>query len=76
MYETVLLSKAVAEKTGYTEDEAKQILLGKVNKDSDRYKNAIETKAIEPSSWAAITTSFATSNPDFYIKVVGKKRSK
>ena len=69
-----LLSEAVAQATGYTEEEAKQILLKKMVKESFGYRNALTAEAITTDSWAAITLCYGTSDPKVFIHAVGKKK--
>ena len=69
-----LLSKVISEKTGYTEAECKQKLLNKMDRESRQYQTSIGANAIEPDSWQAITTCYASSDPQVFIKAVGKKK--
>lgn len=71
-----LLSKVVSEATGYTQEEAKQILLKKINKDAPTYKVAPQNNSLDDKeSWAAITLCYNTSDPKVFIKAIGKKKT-
>ena len=69
-----MLSTHIAQATGYTEDEVKTILLKKMNREAKPYRSSLKAHAIEPESWAGITTCYCTSDPAVYIKEVGKKK--
>jgi len=69
-----LLSSIISEKTGYSEAECKQILLNKMNRENHQYQTSVESKAMEPDSWAAITTCYASSDPRVFIKAIGQKK--
>ena len=68
----MLLKKQIAESTGYKEEQVKEMLLAKMDRTSHPYQSLIESKGADPDSWAAITTAYATSDPDFYIKLIGR----
>ena len=73
MQQSVLLSKAVSEATGYTDNEALQILLRKMDKSDKAYINGLQANAFNPNSWADVTTCYHSSDPQVYIREVGIK---
>jgi len=57
----------------YSGAECKQILLDEMDRENRQYQSSLEAKSIEPDSWAAITTCYASSDPQVYIKAIGNK---
>ena len=72
----VLLSKIISRETGYSEAECKQKLLDKMDRKQHQYRASLTARSLEPDSWAAITTCYASSDPRVFIKAVGKKKEK
>ena len=68
-----LLSKVISRETGYSEAECKKKLLKKMDRENRQYQADLNAKAIEPDSWAAITICYGSSDPQVFIKAVGKK---
>ncbi len=70
-----LLSKTISDATGYSEDEAKEILLRNMNREVVACKTTIPRNAVNLDSWAAITLCYETNDSAILIKRVGKKKS-
>ncbi len=77
----MILHKAITEKTGYSEDEAKEIILGKLKAALEKekgsyshrrqcYQSLIESNGAARDSWAAITTYYQHTDAEFYASLM------
>ena len=79
----MLLHKAITEKTGYNEDDARGIILGKLKEALSReedaeehsygrqqYQSLIGSNGADRDSWAAITTYYQHTDAEFYASLM------